>query len=258
MTEVTRDVQRTRTWNAWSGDLAALMRVCALFEEIVLERRAALLTQFDKEVGEAPDQDFTTMMARADIDRDWRPQTTLTSNGESVKGPSSVVLREFDRRVTSSILLEAGDQLTNSISVEFNGNNNSKFGSRVSVRSPDRGWAQQAFVSLSEEVEKGVPWWRYLQSSNGGLIVGLVVFASTFSTVDLLVPSGGPMTLYWIIFIALLIGAYTVGGARVRTFLFPRFEVIAEGTPSSGSRRILSFGGLLVAVIVGVIVNRIS
>lgn len=127
----------------------------------------------------------------------------------------------------------------------------------LSINSSDHSWARQALAQMKEEIEKGVPWWRWLHYSPG--FAFLIVFVmTTFGGATALILGRflKPQPLAYVSLFAGFVGTMII--AAFYQAIFPQLEIAGDDGKSSGTARIVSAVGLVVSIVVGVIVNRIS
>jgi hypothetical protein len=98
---------------------------------------------------------------------------TFWDGGDFASGPPGQIVIEIDRRTVSRVLIAAkvSSDFDENLQIDF-----SSSGMELEVDSSDPGWANQAFVAASEEIEKGVPAWSWVRRPTGrNAFVGFVI-----------------------------------------------------------------------------------
>lgn len=206
----------------------------------------------------AQDPDGSAGDSAFDVDK-LTFETTVTHGDDSVAGSLDAALSELDSRTATSIIFRIKPRLGDErLRLELN-LMRSFFAIRLVISSPDPGWANQALGSVSEEIGKGRPWWAWVHSIWGRILLSefsAVISAGGFSL--LFAPFVGSLWLTVIASALALAAILTINSNRVYTWLFPPVDLVVSGGRSTGSRRFLFLGSLALAVAVGVLVNFIS
>jgi hypothetical protein len=241
----------------------ALRRIARLLEEIAARRSEDLANSS----AAATENEGSGHVASQ---RDVKVSAILSGQGDEISGPIADVFAEFDRRHPGNLELRIEENKVKTVAVLLGSKETSYFGFHedgspprapilLGVKSSDRGWARQAFVQLSEEIQKGVPAWSWLCREGGTLfsfVVTLAVFMATGFVLSWPIPQNSfPPALG--IFIGLGVVA-SFATLIFHSWLFPRFEVNFEGMKSSGSRRLAWLGTLLLAIPIGILVNVLT
>jgi hypothetical protein len=255
----------------WTGSQEDLRRVATLFTSLGEERRVALVEELRaksaKEREEGSQDEWSLKYADQQLLReteridDYYQLTVTGEDGDdTTKGDFETVLNEIDRRSVSSIKFEIG-RYDDKIVLTFK-RSGYEAGAKLAVSSPDLGWGKRSYVELTDEVAKGVPRYSWIHTTPGRGITGLASSLLIVLTVVLLVLPAvtskdrpgvwiiGAFSTLWV-FMGL-----TITG-RIFEWLAPHFELIGADVQPTGSRRIWAIIGLIGAVIIGIIVNRI-
>lgn len=252
-------VERRRSWTAWQGDLDQFRRLARVFEEQCVQRKAAMAVinedhnenRAEKNVDDNGDEDKPLVLL-AVRERD----------GE-YGGGLETILEQFDRRTALGVEFESNISDLEHISLEIGGH------PRVpevilAVRSRDPAAGRAIFARLSDEIERGVPWWGR-GPVQLRIILGIVFLTAVISCATGLqlspmysisfdwsnVPLSAAMATF------LTVVAISRPAVGVGSWFFPQFEVSGDGV-STASRRIFGLLGLLVTIPIGVFVNYIS
>jgi hypothetical protein len=254
MPDIRRTTRREKTFRAWAGESAEVERLAVVLQNL-LDRRIKTL----------------------DGDQMGHPGVSLTfrDGSDEVAGPWHEILPEMDPRTVSEFslmaVIEAEDVEEERAVLEFarKPSSDSPEPIRLQVFSVDQGWARQAFVTLQEELEKGVPRWNLVHSHIGSIAFGWSLFLSTtfvlFRLISLLPlrSASNPEEMAakdWVITvsaIAVTIFFLSKSGA-VREWFFPRLEIVRNGSNQTSARRLALLGTLAAELLVGIVVNLIS
>jgi hypothetical protein len=122
--------------------------------------------------------------------------------------------------------------------------------------SGDRGWVNEVFASVSEEVEKGVPRWEWVRHKGGRsafiafVLICLAIIVSLIVVRQLPLKSQGTFVVLAAVSVVVLWFILT-GQQPLNRFidwLFPGFEIFPEGGRPTGTRRLAFFGSLLLTI----------
>ncbi|MDR6969748.1 hypothetical protein [Leifsonia shinshuensis] len=135
-------------------------------------------------------------------------------------------------------------------------------GLKLTVSSNDEKWARAAFSELEDQVLKGIPSWRYLRSLPvvAGSLAGSFAVAGALIVVGLSNTKGVPSSAVAniaLLFIFVALWAVVGITALVRRMV-PAVEIIRGGRNSRGRAVWTFFGTVIVTIVLGVLVNRIS
>lgn len=266
-----RSTNKKRDWKIWVGSQEDLHRLAAMIESLAKQRRETLIAELrvksDRERKEGNQDEWSLKYAEQvsqreiELVEDYYRLTVIGEDGDdTTKGEFEIVLNEVDRRTVKSITFQVGRYRDN-IEVTFK---RAGYGAGVSlaVSSPDQGWAKRSYIELSDEIAKGVPHYSWIHANRGHGIIGLGSSFLIVLTVVLVVlpalPSkdrGGA----WVfsIFVFVWLSLPLIASSRPYEWLAPHFELVGQDVQSTGSRRIGTIAGLIGAVIIGIIVNRI-
>ena len=264
MSTVRRSFRKRHQWHAWSGEVADLERLGRIVEELHStwlkereyeegQRREAI-----KEAGAINVVGDSNHVFISSSDNEVYPFVGLVVEDEDeVSGPIFEVLPEVDRRSVVGLKFVATLWPSERFSVTFA--RNASEAVVVEVSSQRTGWAKQAYARLADEVEKGVPRWASLRSDNSrvGLAVLAAVATATFTGLVL------PKSNGWDVRVAVGILAFSLTWPilqiqRLHRWIFPGFELVGEGSQSSGSRRLVTLFLLGASIPIGVLVNAVS
>ncbi|MFG3418702.1 hypothetical protein [Micromonospora sp. NPDC048063] len=264
MSTVRRSFRKRHQWHAWSGEIADLERLGRIVEELhstwLKERESeeAQRSAATKEAGAINVVGNSNHVFITSGENEVYPFVGLIAEDEDeVAGPISEVLPEVDRRSVAGLKFVATLWPSERFSVSFA--RDASEAVVVEVSSQRTGWAKQAYARLADEVEKGVPRWASLRSDNSrfGLAVFAAAAAATFIGLvlpksngwDVRVAVGGlAFILTWPIFYM----------QRLHKWIFPGFELLGEGSQSSGSRRLVTLFLLGASIPIGILVNAVS
>lgn len=270
--DLERSTDRERRWPAWAGTKDELKRIGHAVEEEVERHRSSKFAEHDAETSKIlsdPKLDGLHKEVEEKVrrrDRDalaerLSTEAKLVEGDNSTKGDVEEVLQELDRRNIMSIRFSMKDY-DERIDVELK-KEGYESGAKLRVASKDRGWANQVFIRLSEEIEKGVPGWSWLRRQAGRGVIALLSTLTPLIAINVaLIPNlskSGKEVLYALDPTPFIIGFILLTlSDRFHSWLFPRLEITSEGSPNTGSRRLAWAGGLVLTVVLGVIVNLIS
>jgi hypothetical protein len=292
-----RSTKKARKWPVWVGSMDDLRRLATVIDEVVEIRRKTVLESFDAEterqlkeadaksmaeVTEATQAGKDTSRAsksekaetdkkwirnrrkegRENLEEDYRLTVTIVDGDDKTKGGIEPVLAEVDRRTVGSIKFSTekyGDQVA--VTLERN-NSHSDCGVELEVSSPDRGWGNHAYAQLSDEISKGEPRYSWIRKWYGRGTVGIgssILIVLAVVLIILPAVSRKDRFLVWIIgfFCTYGLAVTAVMTDRFHDWLAPRFEITGQDGQSSGGRRIGAIIGLVSAVLIGIVVNRI-
>lgn len=254
------------------GDLSRLANQA---KDSYLKRREGILKEFDEETAaslseyeDMPQHRSIHASVRADrraaLEKELSFQATVAEESEETTGDPEDMLQELDRRT----LVELGfvgrfRYSSEKLEIAFK---QTRFGAavRLHVRSDDVGWARATFSHLSDEIDKGRPWWSWVHSTRGSF--GLQVLTTLVFLLALLVAlwPEKPMTgTQWAnSIICLLVASFVLGAIltsnAVLFRLFPPFEITEGGTRSTGGGVLIYALTLVVSIVVSIWVNVVS
>ncbi|WP_433344314.1 hypothetical protein [Micromonospora sp. CA-111912] len=198
-------------------------------------------------------------------------EVTVFDRYEEVFGNVDEVLAELDRRSTLGIVFRSDgmrgpDSLYRSLSDEVRdgvyirlgkGRYHRSTGAEVSVTSTSTGWARSSFARICDEMEKGVPTWALASRLAPAIFVLLV--AAPFAAIAIAL-GGGNYAWWSVVACCGVLFAATVSrlSERFMGWLLPPFEISAEGSESSGTRRLVTILATVSTIPIGVFVNLIS
>jgi hypothetical protein len=298
-TELQRSTEKERKWSIWIGSNDELRRLADIVQEQAGVRASALLGNFDAETERQLEEALTREIddlpvpasiaelvtdemkssvrqniaysinerrstERDALERRLKVSATIVDGDDTTTGDIETVLAELDRRTVQSVefamTADRSDRLV--VTLERKGKRHSSInGAKLKVTSQDRGWANQAFAQLSEELGKGQPGYAWVRTGRGRLAVlaGLaVMFIAISLVIAPAVPASwsavqGVSTGYAFIIVALFVTAPN----WFFEWLAPSFEITGEDRQSTGKRRIGAVTAPLIAIVIGIIVNRI-
>ena len=139
-------VERSRTWTAWQGDLEQFRRLTNVFEEVCDERRQAVVEALiNRGVNPELLPSVSTIMAVRERDGEY-------------SGALRTMLNQFDRRTALGVLLYSNIIEEESLVLDLGADQ--RFTQiALSVRSAEPAVGRALFARLSDEIERGVPWW---------------------------------------------------------------------------------------------------
>lgn len=238
--------QKTRSWTAWHGDLDQLRRLGAALKEVDLERRAEL-SDLDSDDGSI--ESDLSMSVREKID--------------NYGGPLDVIIEQFDRRTALGVFFTAKIGDKDRINVELAGHTLYPE-IKLDVESNDPAFTRSAYARLSDEIERGIPWWGKMSTPLRNSITLILAAACIAIATMLVIPHEKPFkfehwlvvggTVFWFGFMGL---AISVVRPSPMDWFYPQFEVTGDGV-SSTTRRVTTLSLLLLSIPIGVFVNAIS
>jgi hypothetical protein len=169
---------------------------------------------------------------------------------------------QIDRRLIRGVVLEAlpYQHGGNGIVLELGGSTSPEC--RLRVSSTDLGTGKAIFARVSDEVDRGVPWWGKVHRVLRGFLVALIL-ALGFFAVELLLHRSvaevwfGTQPYYAIAGVAIGMVSFLLSiPTGPLSGFFPVFE-LHEGT-SSVTRRLAAALLLLLSIPIGIFVNNVS
>lgn len=263
--KIKRNTQLSREWNSWCGSIEDIRRLGKLADDLMSEHKRDLIAKRKEELGivdsDASGQsvDKYNKVQLEEYEKRIQFSMIISHKGNSVEGDIDDVLPELDRRRVTEIEFCGGtSRLVNDLKISFRWNWFQK-PVALSISSSNTGWANQAFARLSDEIDAGRPKVRLIHHWLGGWLFGILsVLSMGYSTYLIL----DKMTGSWRGGVVLLVAALTAGGVAAGLLskkLFPALEIVADGTMGSSARRLVTIAlSVLVAFIVGIVVNRLS
>lgn len=281
MSTIERTTNKRRRWPAWSGSISELRRISVIFEGLCEARRAAFLAAFDNEtleilenIDDAIERDVkqhTRARQREEITRSLLVIATIVDGDDKVAGPVAEILEEIDRRTVQTVafsLKSASHELRREdVSITFTRSETSwRSGVSLEVQSTDQGWGRQVFAGLSEEIEKGVPAWSWVQTTGGSIVIFTLMCASLIAGSSLcLIPIiWPPKEVSQVLAISIGISLMSVypsmflSGHKVRTWLCPQFELLGETGGASQVRRLTFLTTIAIPIPIGILINLIT
>jgi hypothetical protein len=273
----TRVAERTRVWAAWTGEIADLERLGREVEKVHEKRTDAILREYDEATAEVlsgitDDQILREIRQKSRAERreelasDLRLQMTIVEGTDTITGSIEGVLGEVDRRSTSEICFSNRLRYGSSdlLSVKLRRDRSHK-AAELHIKSEDPGWAREAFVHLSEQIDKGYPRWGWICSGRGEVLFVLFNTLCLMALVALLAWPPSPVRLFG----PDKIGAPILWGVicglisfflspKLLNWMFPSFEITGPGGQSKGGRYVAYIGSLVAAFVIDIIVTIIS
>jgi len=261
MTEKTRQfmaesIERRREWGAWQGDLDQFKRLSYLLEELCRDRQEA-----NRVPTSSQDTDESMTGHEHTGDEPVLILSVTEKDGE-FEGGLQTILEQFDRRTAKGVQFSSNIGSTESIELELGGHRRNPE-IVLSVRSTDAAAGRAAFARISDEVDRGVPWWArgpaWLRILVSAMIASFVIWLS----VGLRLNTDNRLTFDWVSafqvmpITVLTIALFTMPGFKAMDYFFPKFEVTGDGV-STTSRRMLGLLGLVTTIPIAVFVNYIT
>lgn len=293
--ETDRSTDKEREWPIWVGSMEDVRRLATATEQMAEIRRRFLLESFDEEteqeVGVAPNRlgskqldvlaetdsegvEFAKELIRQNVkglreaerrglEKRLTVTATLVDGDDTTKGEIASVLAELDRRSVKSVEFSMWhyDERV-AVTLDRKAGRLRGYGARLQVKSSDLGWARQTFAHLSDEISKGEPKYSWIRKTSGRIaVVCGWALAPILAIVLIVLPSvpGKDRWVPWLvgIYAALALAFIIALSDSLLDWLAPRFEIVGEDGQSTGRRRIGAAIAPVVAVIIGIIVNRI-
>ncbi|MFI9814003.1 hypothetical protein [Saccharothrix variisporea] len=268
MAKITRRTDLKRRWHSWSGSGRDLKRLGRLVESLIADRRKAFASEFDElydstygiRADSKASLDYKEERRRQ-YDSEFGVTIRIDHGGASISGPVDEVLEEMDRRRVTNIRL-SGDfpslSRGEALEIEFNWNW-ALDPVTLRVSSGDQGWANQAFARLSEEIDVGKPKTNFFLRPAGSVFLAVVSWLLLGASLFLIFENFSEKVRSAVAVMGGLgLGLLTALGLFSRKLL-PPLEVVEEGGSGAAGRRLTIFlTSVLLAAIVGVVVNRIS
>ena len=241
VSELRRRTVRKRSWHAWTGTLDEVRGIGRVVEQLYDS------TKDDDGSGRVDDAAFY-------VDK-LICETTVWHGGDSVTGVLDSALAELDRRTVTAVMFRVkpayGDDR---LCVELRWGQTPAI--RLSISTPDPGWANQALAALSAEIDKGAPRWAWVQSSWGRTFVWVLASVAVLFPIEFISPV---VTPFWIPPLAALTMTLPLRFSdRMYAWLFPPIEIVGEGLRSTGSRRFVFAGSLLLTFAIGIMINLVT
>ncbi|MEU7926646.1 hypothetical protein [Micromonospora sp. NPDC049801] len=263
MSTVRRSFRKRHQWHAWSGEFADLERLGRIVEDLY----STWLKEREYEEGQTGEVAEATGVINlagvpggasvGDGNETYPFVGLIVEDEDEVSGPIFEVLPEVDRRSVVGLKFVATLRPSERLSVTFARNANEAV--IVEVSSRRTGWAKQAYARLADEIEKGVPRWASLRSENSRPRLAILAATATAVFVGLVLPKSSGLE------IRTSVGAFAFSLTwpifyieRLHKWIFPGFELVGEGSQSSGSRRLVTLFLLGASIPIGVLVNVVS
>lgn len=289
-----RSTDRTRHWAAWAGTKEDVRRLGNSVARQADSRLKALVVEFDKKTERPTDsvESFIWPVTSSDLTinsdtvlngermkiqdqaqresrkqereklfKDFETVMTLVHGNDTTKGPMGDVIEELDRRTLTSVRFSAGKGY-NTIEVTTT-RQHRDYGVCLRVVSSDIEWANQAYVGISEEIEKGKPKSCWLRSRLGRMLASFTTSGSIVYVILAILlsklPAQDRLNEIEIAIIAFLgLFALFLKLDRFHDWLMPRFEIFSEGGNSIGTRHLMWVGGQIIAVLAGIIAIHLA
>jgi hypothetical protein len=296
--ELKRSTDKERRWPVWMGSMEDLQRVARAVDEQAQIRSRIALADFDKETArqlaispaqaieglktppELIDPEIKSYFEKVEIqmtrdrrcnerstlERNFRMGTTIVDGDDTTTGDSGTVLAELDRRTVKSVQFSMNteeDKIIVSFGryIGYSFKYRSDYGVKLEVASSDRGWANQAYARLSDEVGKGEPGYSWLRKRTGRLAAIIASAVTTMAIVLMILPSVptkyNSIVGFFAFCLFFLLSRSVAIPDWLLEWLAPRFEVTGEDRQSTARRRLGALIGVLVAFATGLAVNRI-
>lgn len=263
-------------WGAWAGTREDFERLVATVDGLV---GACAGKGSPDMTGRRSNVPKAKRTASSGSGRDVRVgplQVRIVQAGEDIEDAWQAALPALDTRTYSFIALEAaldaksknlppdsrdGWSSPRSDFIRLTFNRRHVPGVHLRLRSAEREWASRTLWEVREEIGKSKPRWAWINSELGEvafffavtasvyLVPMFLLFATDLKTVPVLAFAGA---------IAFLIGVSCTRLFNLRPWLFPPFEILADGAVAKGTRRLASFGGLIVAIVVSIGTNIVT
>lgn len=176
-------------------------------------------------------------------------------NGEVVTAATWQDLKiELDSAHIVSVTAGAGSIYTSESRVQVTLSR--REGLSWSVSAPDNPWVRGVTEQLKAELRRRRPWWWWVRRQAfalAGLLSGVVCLA-VLQFIDPAEPA--TLSSAVLIGVAIVTGQFIIGYVLAR--LLPGMEIVDPGSKGRGEAVMRWFGGVLVALGIGVIVNKIS
>lgn len=283
----TMTVRRAREWRAWCGDKAALdslnrklEEACKSLVDSVIPKAQQWVAELERRV--AQNQESPTVLEQPRlgvrqlqaIDYGNMISMTALTDTEELDGLSRDVLPLLDWRSTERIRFQLNGSAAG---VDYNtreitkiyvprlqldlGSSDQSHGARIEISGYSPDWVRSSFTQLSEEIQRGVPWWaRYPRSFLSFAVLafgGVLVYAGVVLALPL---AGTPRDLAWaFIWVPVALAVSLAQNNALQRWLFPPFELTPpNGRPSADARLAKLASLFLVTVPVGIIINLIT
>ncbi|WP_182881678.1 hypothetical protein [Microbispora sp. H10949] len=270
----------SREWLAWSGEMGDLQRIGRIIEDLYEKRQNAIASEvrrqeYDERREEGGSNqntigEFTVHAVHSTVNYIAPPAVDdifeypflglIIASKRKIWGDMDDILTEVDRRSVKKLIfvgaMHPGDRVVVTFSRE------DAFAVKLEVASTDVGWAHQAFARLMDEIEKGVPRWEFILHRGFGYIwpralaTLLLAAAVTAAFYDKLKATTNGLS--FIFFASFLVFIFTSSSDWFTRWLFPKFEILGEGAPSTATRRLGLIFGIAVSIPIGIMVNWIS
>jgi hypothetical protein len=130
-------------------------------------------------------------------------------------------------------------------------------GVRLEMYSAEPAWSRDIVSAIETELRESEPWWSFLRAQAGRWITVVATVALLFATSFLLMK---PLPGYWpyVGGGVVALSGFALTNRRVMDWLLPSFEVSPDGSSSGTKHLLAAFSGVFLAVLVGIVVNRLS
>ncbi|MEU8371984.1 hypothetical protein AB0C22_02545 [Micromonospora sp. NPDC048894] len=244
----TGSYEKRRSWPAWQGDAEQFQRLAAALKQVEQERLEKRLTSSEDAI-----ESEVFMSVRERID--------------NYGGPLDAIIKQFDRRTALGVTFRVKVGIEDSIELDLAGR---EFFPEVElhVRSTDLDFTRTTYARLSDEIDKGIPWWGKVSPILRNILALTTATTLLVATVSLIAYRSKEFHLSdlgRVAFAASFSAALATFGGMVTgiarrgpmEWFFPQFEVTGDGV-SSATRRVTTIVLLVLSIPIGILVNVIS
>lgn len=260
-----------KKWAAWAGDTARLRRIVEIADSYVSTERQKLLdaaqddldtSLADIQVKHKADADLQAFLQGQAMNKFERQRdavirefgTELESREKDMSlrrvGTPDEVLGQIDPRFQERIEITSGREWSSSFkaSITFDRQQGCSLG--VTANSKDK--VAAAHSALSQDIQRGVPWWAFLREWWFAGLYTLTLLGSIAWVFSPVTKNNGNFgTQFLRAALLAVLFAPAVGGAFHWLFrrLLPGFELLESGKPGRGNTVIVGAGMILLALL---------
>jgi hypothetical protein len=269
---VRRSAGGSARFEAWVGTVSEIGALVRRMEEVLHEKREAVLVEFDRETEQvvrtwaegrldpeavAAQRREERMRERAELEKKLAPVMTVAERDlQKLEGSPEDVLASMDRRVVASLGVEAPPYglyraRDNRIVLRLD----SEEGARLSVSGDDPDWVRKAVSVLSLELEKGKPRWTWLRGERGSAFASATTaLAALLFFREPLADASGASLFFGVVYLTLFAGLIGMAmHSRIIKKRLPGFELIEPGQESKGRQAVVFTAALLLQIPAGVV-----
>lgn len=254
---------------AWAGTQQDLMSLLEMVQKAFQGAREAAKGKLDEQRAELESHEFSSsavenMLAQqVEADRqDWCLQASYFAlrGGEKGRGPLDEVLATTVLSDLELLYIRypgLGGASGRVVELWF-----TRTGTRCEVEGDDAVWVDSMARKVQQHFNRRRPWWAWFHSPFGFIVRFDLVFAALFALAYPAVlslknedrPTSYAIAIAIAIAATLMLATFGLVNSRVLNRLLPRFEILPDGVPATGTHRLkwvvtLVLGAALPAVV---------